>query len=210
MSVIKHPNEETIFKLRPNNCFKDVFPLLIYSLLWQSTYFLKYLFKVLTYLWQSTYLSLFLHGSLNVSRILDQNLLSFTKGWQYCFPKLFRALFSSNSIHACSLILKDNTYHCSFSCSYKKTRKRYRKLKVPSKISEINGIAEGSFSKIVWHPRKCPKVTSVDVFIENVGYTFMFYQHIHFFDLKSMKKEIFEIQQVWRLHQDNHFLSLRA
>ena len=67
-----------------------------------------------------------------------------------------------------------------------------------------------SCSKIVWHPRKCPKVTFVDIFIENVSYIFIFYQHINSLDWNSMKKDIFKNKQVWKLNQDNHFLSLRA
>ena len=38
------------------------------------------------------------------------------------------------------------------------------------------------FKNSVTHPRKCPKVTFVNVFIENVDYTFIFYQHINFLD----------------------------
>ena len=48
--------------------------------------------------------------------------------------------------------------------------------------------------KIVWHPRKCPKVTFLDIFFENVDYNFIFYQHIHFLERNSMKKEISKIK----------------
>ena len=64
-----------------------------------------------------------------------------------------------------------------------------------------------SCSKTVWHPRKCPKVTFVEIFIEYVDYTLIFYEHIHFLDWNSIKKEIFREEQVWRL---NHDKSLRA
>ena len=47
----------------------------------------------------------------------------------------------------------------------------------------------GLSSKIVWHPRNCLKVTFVDIFIENIDYTFIFHQHIHFLDWNSMKKQ---------------------
>ena len=36
------------------------------------------------------------------------------------------------------------------------------------------------------------------------------YQQIHFLDWNNMKNEIFKNEQVWRLNQDNDFLSLRA
>ena len=50
----------------------------------------------------------------------------------------------------------------------------------------------------------------LDTVIKNVGYTFVFYQHIHFLDWNSMKKEIFKNEQVWRLSQDKHFLSFKG
>ena len=50
--------------------------------------------------------------------------------------------------------------------------------------------------------KKCPKVTFVDIFIENVDYTFIYYQDIQFVDWNSMKKEVFKKEQVWRINQD--------
>ena len=56
---------------------------------------------------------------------------------------------------------------------------------------------------------KIPKKDFLGIFIENVDYTLMFCQHF-ITKQNSMKNEIFNNEQVWRLHQDNHCLSLRA
>ena len=58
--------------------------------------------------------------------------------------------------------------------------------------------------------KKCPRVTFVDIFIENVDYVFIFYQQIYFLYWNNIKKEIFKNEQFWKLNQDNHFLFLRA
>ena len=123
-------------------CFKDAISLRYFPCFDKVLIFLKYLFKVMTCLWQSNYLLVFLNSSLNVSRILGQNLLSFPKDKQYCSPRLFRTLLSSNCIHAYSVISKDNYYCCSFSCRYNKTSKRHWKSKILFTISTINSFTE--------------------------------------------------------------------
>ena len=62
----------------------------------------------------------------------------------------------------------------------------------PQLLTKNCGITARSCSKIVRHPRKCLKVTFVDIFIDNVDYAFIFYQQIHFLKWNSMRKEIFK------------------
>ena len=57
--------------------------------------------------------------------------------------------------------------------------------------------------------KKMPKKDFLGIFIENVDCTFMFCQHF-ITEQNSMKNEILNNEQVWRLHQDNHCLSLGA
>ena len=64
----------------------------------------------------------------NASQNLDQDLLSFLKDEQCCSPKFICVLFRPTCIHVYFLILKDNTYHFSFSCSEKKNKKKSLKV----------------------------------------------------------------------------------
>ena len=54
------------------------------------------------------------------------------------------------------------------------------------------GIIADHVQKIVRHPRKCSKVTFVDIFVEDFDYTFIFHQYIHFLDWNSTKKGNFQ------------------
>ena len=61
---------------------------------------------------------------------------------------------------------------------------------------------KGSCLKIVWHPRKCPKVTFVDIFIEMLTTTSYFISiYISLIEIVS-KKKFSKRSKVWTLTQD--------